>query len=176
MNFLKNQFLYHVCKKEISYHKKRTRARELNKIRNIAVIIDGKLAVTEDLFINLGSVFGLSKRKIFLITYSASKDEDRNSLYKTFFSISDIGFFGRFNKILDKFCSRRYDVLINYYNKDFPPMKLVSLRCKSRISLGFPNVDHRLNDLILNIDIADNLLFLSESEKYLKLIYNGFKK
>ena len=55
-------------------------------------------------------------------------------------------------------------------------MKLVSLRCNSKINVGFPNVDHKLNDLILNIDINDSLLFLSEVEKYLKLIHNGFKK
>ena len=80
------------------------------------------------------------------------------------------------NNILNKFCLKRYDVLINYYDRNFLPMKLVSLRCNTKINVGFPNVDHKLNDLILNIDINDSLLFLSEVEKYLKLIHNGFKK
>jgi hypothetical protein len=176
MNFLKNQFLFRVYNKEINYGKKLKKFKHSNRIHNIAVILDGDLAVPEDLFIALGSVFGVSKGKIFLLTYSGLNKKDKNSYSKRCFSISDIGFFGKFNNRLNRFCSKNYDVLINYYDRNFLPMKLVSLRCKNKMSLGFGDVDHRLNDLILNIDITDNILFLSEAEKYLKLIYGGFKK
>ncbi len=176
MNFFKNYFLYRVYNKEINYNERPRRRKFSDKIRNIAVILDGNLVIPEDLFLNLGSAFGLSRGKIFMLTYSELKNNNKVGFSNGIFCKSDISFLGKFNNILDKFCSKRYDVLINYYNRNFLPMKLVSLRCKSRISLGFPNVDHRLNDLILNIDITDNPLFLSESEKYLKLIYSGFSE
>ncbi len=170
MNFFKNYFLHRAYKKEINYKKRPSKRKFSDKIRTIAVILDGNLVIPEDLFLNLGSAFGISRGKIFILTYSDIKKNSEGILDEGIFSTSDIGFLGEFNKVLDKFCSKRYDILVNYYNRNFLPMKLVSLRCKSRISIGFPNVDHKLNDLILNIDIRDHLLFLSESEKYLKLI------
>ena len=176
MNFFKNQFLLRVYRKEMAF-KLAEREKKLNKkISNIGVILDGSIFVPEDLFINLALTFGLSKSKVFVLTYSDVKLKEELIYSDRQFSSSDINFFGKFNKTLSKFCSRRYDVLINYYDRNFLPMKLLSLRSQSKINVGFPNVDHRLNDLILNIDITDSLLFLSEVEKYLKLIYSGFKE
>ena len=176
MNFLKNQFLARVYRKEMGSKLIKQKKKYSKKITTIGVILDGGLFVPEDLFINLASTFGLSKSKVSVLTYSDLNLKKELISNDRCFSPSDINFFGKFNNILNKFCLKRYDVLINYYDRNFLPMKLVSLRCNSKINVGFPNVDHKLNDLILNIDINDSLLFLSEVEKYLKLIHNGFKK
>ena len=176
MNFLKNQFLLRAYRREISFKSVKRKKKFNEKISSIGVILDGSVFVPEDLFINLALTFGLSKSKVFVLTYSDVKLKEELIYSDKQFSSSDLSFFGKFNNVLNKFCSRRYDVLINYYNRNFLPMKLVSIRSKSGINVGFPNVDHQLNDLILNIDITDSLLFLSEVEKYLKLIYNEFEK
>lgn len=176
MNFLKNQFLLRVYRKEIAFKSGERKKKFSKKISSVGVILDGSVFVPEDLFINLALTFGLSKSKVFVLTYSDVKLKEELIYSDRQFSSSDINFFGRFNNNLNKFCSRRYDILINYYDRNFLPMKLLSLRSQGKINVGFPNVDHRLNDLILNIDISDSLLFLSEVEKYLKLIYNGFEK
>ncbi len=176
MNFLKNQFLLRAYRREISFKSVKRKKKFNEKISSIGVILDGSVFVPEDLFINLALTFGLSKSKVFVLTYSDVKLKEELIYSDKQFSSSDLSFFGKFNNVLNKFCSRRYDVLINYYNRNFLPMKRLSLRSQSKINVGFPNVDHRLNDLILNIDITDSLLFLSEVEKYLKLIYSGFKE
>tara|TARA_B100000614_G_C14264707_1_gene376605 strand:+ start:73 stop:603 length:531 start_codon:yes stop_codon:yes gene_type:complete len=176
MNFFKKQFLSKIYRKEIAFKSINSKRKFNKKISNIGVILDGNLSVPEDLMFNLASIFGLSKSRVFILIYTDIKRKENLVSSERRFYSSDINFFGKFNKTITKFNSKRYDILINYYDRNFLPMKLVTLRCQSKINVGFSNVDHRLNDLILNIDITDSLLFLSEFEKYIKLLCDGFEK
>ena len=79
---------------------------------------------------------------------------------------------GIVNGVLKKFCAKKADVLINYYNRNDINLKYISSKCNKNISIGFNNIDHELNDLILDIDPKSIDLFMDECVKYLKTIYS----
>ena len=96
MNFLKNQFLARVYRKEMGSKLIKQKKKYSKKITTIGVILDGGLFVPEDLFINLASTFGLSKSKVSVLTYSDLHLKKELISNDRCFSSSDINFFGKF--------------------------------------------------------------------------------
>ena len=109
---------------------------------------------------------------ITVLTYYQSQNSISENQLSSSFSLSSINNFGEINKVLKNFCSKKSDILINYYDKNDINLKYVSSRCIKNLSVGFTNVDHELNDLIIDVDAKCVNLFLEECEKYLNSIYN----
>ena len=72
---------------------------------------------------------------------------------------------------MNNFCAKKTDILINYYDRNDINLKYISAKCVKNLSIGFANVDHELNDLIIDIDPKNIDLFKDECVKYLKTIY-----
>ena len=49
-------------------------------------------------------------------------------------------------------------------------LKLLTARARARIKVGFPSVDAKLNDLIIQTSIKDFDIFKTELKKYLKVL------
>jgi hypothetical protein len=76
------------------------------------------------------------------------------------------------NDFLNEFCSRKTDVLINYFDKNDINLNYVSAKTDHQISVGLKTVDHTLNDLIIDVDPKEIDVFISECLKYLKIFFN----
>jgi hypothetical protein len=102
---------------------------------------------------------------------------DKNSPYATpVFSDKDLGWGGNIeNSYVLEFLSREYDLLVNYYTDENLLLKLMSVKTKARVRVGFKEVDQRLNDLIIDNPIADFKTFKKELKKYL-LVLNEIEK
>ena len=63
-----------------------------------------------------------------------------------------------------------YDVLINFYIKDIPQLNLVAAASNAKFKVGFSDVDNRINDLVIGAGPNNIDLFISELNKYLKIL------
>jgi len=139
-------------------------------ISSIGCIVDVDNFRNVEIFYELIDDFSLRPNAIKIMGYK--KEYDKNFPYAIqMFSDKDLGWKGAIeNGYVLEFLGWEYDLLINYYQKDNLLMKLLSVKTKARLKVGFGALDPRINNLILNTPFKDFKVFKSELEKYLKAL------
>jgi hypothetical protein len=69
-----------------------------------------------------------------------------------------------------QFLNTPFDMLINYYDVDSPPLMLATLSSEARLRVGFATVDNRLNDFMISMQAEKYTDFIAELFKYLKIL------
>ena len=141
------------------------------KIKSISVILDHQLGIEKECFKKMAELFNLSGKNIRVLTYYQSPNKIGKETFKSSYSFKDITNFGKISSVLNEFCTKKSDILINYYDRNDINLKYISSKCIKNLSIGFTGVDHELNDLIIDIDPKNIGLFRDECFKYLKTIY-----
>ena len=138
-------------------------------ISSMGIIVDLDEFNQVEVFDDFLEDFGLRPNAIKVVGYKAFYD--KNSPYATpIFSDKDLGWNGQIeNSYALEFLSREYDLLINYYTKDNLMLHLMTIKTRSRINVGFADVDQTFNDLILHTDMEDFNTFKTELKKYLRV-------
>jgi hypothetical protein len=67
-------------------------------------------------------------------------------------------------------CEKEVDLQINYFNRKDLYMEWVSTHARKKLSVGFSNVDQRLNDIIFDFSPTDKVAFKEELVKYLTIL------
>ncbi len=139
-------------------------------ITSVGIIVDMDAFDNTNLFYELVEEFSLRPNAIKIIGYK--NYYDKNSPYSTpVFSDKDLGWNGNIeNSYALEFLGREYDLLLNYYNQENLLLQIMSVRSKARFSVGFKEINPRLNDLILDVPIKEFKLFKQELKKYLKVL------
>ncbi len=139
-------------------------------INLVGVIADLDSFEHAESFYKLVDLLDLRPNSVKIMGYRAFYD--KNSPYSTpVFSDKDLGWGGDVeNSYALEFLSKDYDLLINYYAKDALILKLMTVKSRARIKVGFADVDPDLNDLILQASVADFSTFASELKKYLRVM------
>ncbi|WP_190809003.1 hypothetical protein [Flagellimonas sp. S3867] len=139
-------------------------------ITSIGCIVDVDNFQNAEVFYELIDDYSLRPNAIKIIGYK--REYDKNSPYAIqIFSDKDLGWKGVIeNGYVLEFLGREYDMLINYYEEDNLMMKLLSVKTSARLKVGFGTLDPKINDLILNTDLANFKMFKSELKKYLKVL------
>jgi len=146
----------------------------VRQFKTMAVILPEDLEVDRAVFEALADSLTISTSKITFVEFSKKKlearaTEERNHI---FCSRKDIGFSGTFKSDMQTFFNTKFDLLINYFSVKAIFPELISINCSASLRLGFSQANHKINDVILDIDPSDTDLFLSESTNYL----NAFLK
>ena len=151
--------------------------REINKpnidlqrstgIVSVGCIVDLDMFEETSVFYEFLEEFSLAPNAVKIIGYK--NFYDKNSPYSTpVFSDKDLGWGGKIeNSYALEFLYREYDLLINYYTEDKLLLRLMSLKTKAKIKVGFGEANNNLNDLIFNTFINDFKIFKKELGKYL---------
>ena len=136
----------------------------------VGVIVDLDSFPDAEAFQKLVQLFNLRPNGVKIMGYRAFYD--KNSPYSTpVFSDKDLGWKGAVeNSYALEFLSKEYDLLINYYTKDSLILKLMTVKTKARIKVGFSEIDASLNDLIIQTPMKDLNTFKSELKKYLSVM------
>lgn len=139
-------------------------------ITSIGCIVDLDSFEKPELFFEFIDEYKLRPNAVKILGYK--RYYDKNSPYSTpVFSDKDLGWKGEIeNSYAHEFLSREYDLLVNYYTEDNLMLKLMTVKAKSRIKVGFQEVDKNLNDLILALPLKDFKTFKLELKKYLKVL------
>lgn len=138
-------------------------------ITALGCIVDTDAFIRAEAFYELIEEFSLRPNAVKIIGYK--RDFEKASPYAIqMFGDKDLGKKGQIdNGYVMEFLSREYDLLINYYTDDNLMMKLLSVKTQARLKVGFPSVDAKINDLILNTPLDDFKAFKTELKKYLKV-------
>lgn len=141
-----------------------------SQIKKIGVILDLDNFEQFERFYQFIDLFKLTPNAVKIIGYRAFYD--KNSPYATpVFSDKDLGWGGAIeNSYALEFLTKEYDLLLNYYKNDALILKLMTVKSKARIKVGFSELGTDLNDLILQSSIADFDTFKGELQKYLKVM------
>ena len=146
---------------------------ELNRppgINSVACIVDLDHFEDAERFYDLVEDYKLRPNAVKIIGYRGFYD--KNSPYSTpVFSDKDLGWNGNIeNSYALEFLSREYDLLINYYKEKNLLIEIMSIKAKARFRVGFKDVDHQYNDLIMDAPLEDFETFRSELKKYLGVL------
>ena len=167
-NYTKNFILNLIYKRVLKSKPKKKFIKLFNKPFSIAVIIDSSLNMKINDFNFLTNLFSTSDQNISFLWYKSLIFHDCSNHIRI--DDNDIDFLGKINEDYNLFFDRKYDVLINVYQKDNVIMKLLSLKVKHDFSIGFTPVDTELNDIVFDFSPQNVKVFSVELSKYLKII------
>lgn len=139
-------------------------------VTSIGCVVDMDKFPEPEAFNTLINDFSLQPNGVKIIGYK--KDQTEHSPFGIqFCTDKDLGWNGTIeNGFVSEFIDREYDVLLNYYTDDKLVLKLLTARTNARIKVGFPSVDVKLNDLIIDTPIKNFDVFKTELKKYLKVL------
>jgi hypothetical protein len=145
-----------------------------NKFQSLLIICSEKHLNKEELFLRFAEQFDISQIRIILIVLSNKEilETKETSIQTHIFSKKSVGFFGKLPDSLKQLFDKKFDLQINFFNSSTLFTDLVSASFNSSLRVGFSKSNHQLNDLILDIDLNDQDLFLKETKTYLKAILN----
>lgn len=143
---------------------------EYQNIKKIGCVIDCE-KVTDYSYI-LGELSKLNNTKINVKAIGFVKKVDKERVYELpVFDDTGVGMFANVKSAaLKEFVAEEYDVLINYFTDNSDPLICASAIAKATVKVGFPNVDAKCNDLIINCAIEEVGMFLKLLKNYLKVI------
>ncbi len=141
-----------------------------SKIKTVGCIVDIEIFSDVEAIKGLAGLLKVQPNHISVIQYKerTEKGEEFSGLL---FTDNDFGWKGSVvGKDLNQFVSKKYDLLINYFDNEKLGPKLAAMHCNAAFKAGFDVVDHRMNDLIIHSDLKDFKSFSSELTKYLSIL------
>ena len=138
------------------------------KIKHVRVLLDSSLEIEQQFFIELAKAFGIPPVNISVFAFRVSKEIDKR--YEHFFDVKEVTYFGKFEGDLALMCEKEVDLQINYFNREDLYMEWVSTHARKKLSVGFSNVDQRLNYIIFDFSPTDKVAFKEELVKYLTIL------
>tara|TARA_Y100000996_G_scaffold410372_1_gene392626 strand:+ start:1848 stop:2375 length:528 start_codon:yes stop_codon:yes gene_type:complete len=167
-NFFKKRILKFIYKKELKNRSKKNIKILKANFPSILVIVDAQLNLNKNDLGFLAEIFTISDEKINFLWY------DSPLVYDFFnhesIDIDDIDFYGRVSNKFDLFFKERYDVLINFYNRESIILKFLSLKAKHNFSIGFSPIDIELNDLVFDFNPNNLDILKTELIKYREVV------
>ena len=175
INWLRLALLSRIYRKIIKQNSLVDLKRSSKKLNKISVILDHRLGIDKEHFKRIGNHFNIPRKNLRILTFFQSPNQINEANHDNSFSAKNISSFGLLNGVLNDFCNENSDVLINFYKKDDINLKYLSAKSNKNLSIGFKSVDHALNDLIIEVDVQNIDIFITECIKYLEIFFKNKK-
>jgi hypothetical protein len=140
------------------------------KIKTIAILVDESSIQSNTELKEAIVREGILSTDIAFLTY---KDLiKKNEVFeKTTFSLKDIDCNGDFiNSEANLFLNQKFDLLISYYDVEKNILMMLTQKINADFKVGFSTIDKRLNHFMINTDIQNQRIFVSELFKYLRIL------
>jgi hypothetical protein len=167
LNFLKNFILKRKLKNSL---KNVIDISSTAKIKTIAILVDESSIQSNTELKEAIVREGILSTDIAFLTY---KDLiKKNEVFeKTTFSLKDIDCNGDFiNSEANLFLNQKFDLLISYYDVEKNILMMLTQKMNADFKVGFSTIDKRLNHFMINTDIQNQRIFVSELFKYLRIL------
>ncbi|MGL5113002.1 MAG: DUF6913 domain-containing protein [Flavobacterium sp.] len=114
--------------------------------------------------------FGFQEEDIFILTFNNIKSLKSEGAYPAF-GWQDIsaGLKIKTGKVAT-FVQQPFDVLVSYYDSHNSLLQWITYQSKASSKVGFYEVDHRLNNVIINTSINNYKQFVQEFVRVLRVI------
>ncbi|MEZ0130165.1 hypothetical protein AB9T88_10560 [Flavobacterium sp. LBUM151] len=167
LNYIKEFFVKKSLKNNL--HKVKNEVFTSN-IQTIGLLVDeSKFRHSNELIDELVSN-GIKPENIKIVSYRG-KLKKKKTYSETTFSKKDINWKGGIAvEFITEFVGTEFDLLISYYEIEKPILMMITSKSKAKFKVGFASVDDKLNRWMINTDLENYKLFMSELFKYLKSI------
>ncbi len=158
-------------KKNMESHlEKRNSSNGISSLKTLAILIDASLPVNILALVKLANELGVTSENLTVVGYKEDKEiiDDKDAAYYNDKSFAVNGSVK--NNALQGFIDKNYDVLISFYTVDKIELNFVAAASKAKLKVGFAEIDHRINDLIIGATMNNTNLFIIELKKYLKIL------
>ncbi|WP_367891365.1 DUF6913 domain-containing protein [Flavobacterium pectinovorum] len=141
-----------------------------SNIQTVGLLVDeSKIRYAKELISEL-ILKGIKPENIKIVQYRG-KLKKKKTYSETTFGKKHINWKGRITvDFLNEFVETEFDLLISYYEVEKPILMMITSKSKAKFKVGFASVDEKLNRWMINTDLENYKLFISELFKYLKSI------
>lgn len=141
-----------------------------SKVTSVGVIIDETFFTNREDLKNEIARFDVLKENIKILVFKKKASKDKVDI-EPFFTVKDFNISGSVKKEeVQQFLKTPFDLLINYYEVDRPPLLIVSRDSKAKFKVGFSSIDKRVNHLMINSTVNNYQEFIPELFKYLRIL------
>lgn len=167
LNGLKTKSIIRRLKK---VNKKRIPVTVGNALQSVCIVETEANKFDRKKLTKLASILSTHKKNFHFRSFVPQrKKEDKDNL--ELFSSKDIGWKGVFKtKGLKDFAKTDFDILISYYKSGNLVLNSVSSLVNGKFKVGLGEDAYAAHDLNLEVGVGETDVFLSELEKYLKIL------
>ncbi|MBB4802934.1 hypothetical protein HNP37_003009 [Flavobacterium nitrogenifigens] len=139
-------------------------------VQTIGLLIDESNFEDSESLIKELTLHGIALENIKVIAYEAKFKEKAIYLRPTF-GKKHINWRGEIEEdFLNEFTKLEFDLLLSYYDVENVFLMMITKKSRAKFKVGFSSVDSRLNRLMINTELQNYKLFVSELFRYLKNI------
>ena len=167
LNYIKEFFVKKSLKNNLSDVKNEVFS---NNVQTIGLLIDeSNFSHSEALKKEL-TIHGIASENIKVVAFNAKFKKNETYLRPTF-GKKHINWKGEISEdFLKEFINEDFDFLISYYDIENTILMMLTSKSKARFKVGFSAVNNDLNRLMINTELENYKLFVSELFRYLKNI------
>lgn len=146
--------------------------REINVkvINKVGVLAEVSLFQTYDFTKRLVEGLGIQPEDLKVILFESTGKETAVDTYRSC-NEKDFGFHGKVkSEIVNKFVNREFDLLINYCDPELLYPKVIVLKSKAQLKVGFEDEANFFNDISVKTTGNDIDTFNEELVKYLQIL------
>lgn len=167
LNYIKEFFVKKSLKNNLSNDNNKVFA---GNVQTIGLLIDESNFEDSESLIKELTLHGIALENIKVVAYEAKFKEKAIYLRPTF-GKKHINWRGEIAEdFLNEFTKLEFDLLLSYYDVENVFLMMITKKSKAKFKVGFSNVDNRLNRLMINTELQNYKLFVSELFRYLKNI------
>ncbi len=167
LNYIKNFFTKKIVKNSLANVKL---IPSTDVIKTVGIIFDETYFYEREALVQELVKNSIQEKDIKVLVFKNKIKKNEQFDYPTF-SHKDLSWTATFDKSEVKdFIAQKFDLLINYYDTEKPPLLLVTNQSKASFKVGFASVDKKLNHFMIHTNAENYKVFMDELFKYLKIL------
>tara|TARA_B100001939_G_scaffold171639_1_gene147932 strand:- start:724 stop:1260 length:537 start_codon:yes stop_codon:yes gene_type:complete len=166
-DFLKDILLSFKLKKNLKTLQNQKK-KKITSFKSVLIIVYEN-DLDEDFLLLFAANLKISINNLYIIVLNQNEIDLTETRFKRkiYISKDEISMTGNIKKELNYFFNRKYDLLVNFFDKKEILSELISSKCFSKLRIGFSKANPQINDIVFNFGMNDKKTFLSESMNYL---------
>jgi hypothetical protein len=167
LNGLKIKSIIRKLKKEVA---SRSYVPSGKPIRRVGILQEEGAPFDIKKIASLTKALGIKENNVDVFSFILKPVKDQKEV-EGVYSVKSIGWNGILKTTtLKAFVAKDFDVLLSYYTEDQLPLRLVSGLSRATFKVGLIREEQGLHDLVITTAIDEESLFVSELEKYLRIL------
>ncbi len=139
-------------------------------VQTIGLLIDESTFENSEALIKELTLHGIASENIKVAAYK-EKFKEKDTYIRPTFGKKHFNWSGEVTEVfLNEFVNSEFDLLLSYYDVENVFLMFVTSKSKAKFKIGFSAVDQNLNRLMINTELGNYKLFISELFRYLKNI------
>jgi hypothetical protein len=165
LNFLKDFATKKIVKRNLSLAQP-----DDTKVETVGIIFDESVFKDKDAVIDALVASGVSEDYIRIMVFRDRVKKSESFNYPVF-SHADMTWSGDVKKYeVESFTKVKFDLLINYFDREKTPLLAVAQKSAARFKVGFASVDKRLNHFMIDTVVEEHKVFTDELIRYLRIL------